>query len=575
MQDERADFPPGKIIRARYIVEELLGKGGFGAVYRVRERRMSSNIFALKEVIDPNRQQRERFTFEGEILQRLDHPALPRVYQLFEDRKHHRLYMLMDYIEGVDLEQLRQQQPGKRFTLAEAMRIMAPIADALIYLHAQQPPVMHRDIKPANIIVSPLDDRAVLVDFGIAKEYDQEATTTAVRHCSPGYGAPEQYALGTNPRTDIYGLAATFYKLLTGQVPVDAFYRLTRLGSGANDPLEPVNMLIPTIPSSVADVLRRAMAINSNDRFASIEEFWQALQICTTELRVPDITIGTQEPVSQRLSPIVSAASALSPLVVSARSYVSTVRTRRSKQATGRRAVFLTLVALVLVGLISGSIFGVGKWSGLGPAYDVVIITPQSTPPIAIPRLRATATPSLAASPLATLSPTVPPTTIAATPTPTPGTRSTATALTPTPAPTARPTVSSLTPTATPPVQPLPPDYPVLANHYNGVISDQYSFPFKNASMVLSQIRQDGEKVSGYFSSASGFIGAGSFSGTLSADNLIQFILPGSTLLHPFFFQGQLQADGSILGTYCSLQNNHCNFFAGEYGNWKVMPLSR
>ncbi|HZO74710.1 MAG TPA: serine/threonine-protein kinase [Ktedonobacteraceae bacterium] len=562
MQDERADFPPGKVLRSRYIVEELLGKGGFGAVYRVRERRMSSNIFALKEVIDPNRQQRERFTFEGEILQRLNHPALPRVYQLFEDRKYHRLYMLMDYIEGVDLEQLRQQQPGKRFTLLEALHIMAPIADALIYLHAQEPPIIHRDIKPANIIVSPLGDRAVLVDFGIAKEYDQEATTTAVRHCSPGYGAPEQYVLGTNPRTDIYGLAATFYKLLTGQVPVDAFYRLTRLGSGETDPLEPVNMLVPTISSSVADVLRQAMAINSNDRFASIEEFWRALQRCTTELRVPDVATGSQELVAQRLASTASAASALSPLAVSGRSYVSTVRTGRSKQATGRRAVFLTLVALVLVGLISGIVFGASQWPGLGPAYDVVIITPQSTPFIATPQLRATTTPSVAASPLATLSPTVPPTTIAATPTPTSGTQPAANSLTP-------------TPIATSPTRPLPPDYPMLANRYNGMISDQFSFPFKNASMVLSQIRQDGEKISGYFSSTSGFIGAGSFSGTLSADKLVQFILPGSTLLHPFFFQGQLQADGSILGTYCSLQDNHCNFFAGEYGNWQVMPLSR
>lgn len=579
MQGERADFPPGKVIRARYIVEELLGRGGFGAVYRVRERHLSSNIFALKEVIDPNQQQRERFTFEGEILQRLDHPALPRVYQLFEDRKHHRLYMLMEYIEGVDLEQLRQQQPDKRFTLPEALRIMAPIVDALSYLHAQQPPIVHRDIKPANIIVSPTGDRAALVDFGIAKEYDQEATTTAVRHCSPGYGAPEQYALGTNPRTDIYGLAATFYKLLTGQVPVDAFYRLTRLGSGERDPLESVDMLVPTIPSSVAEVLRRAMAINCNDRFASVEELWQALQPYTVDQCVSELAIdrvgNSQEPASQVLSSVSSRVSALAPLMVPGRSYVSTVSNGRSEQMARRKAVFLALVALVLVGLISGTIFGAGKWAGFGPAYDVVVITPRSTVLIATSRLPSMATPSIAASPLPTMSPTVPPTTIATplAPTPVPTARSTTIALTPTP--TARSTTIAPTPTATSPTRSVPPGYPMLVDRYNGTISDQFSFPFKNTSMVLSQMRQDGEKINGYFSSEADFIGAGSFSGTLFADKRVQFILPGSTLLHPFFFQGLLQEDGSILGTYCSLQNNHCNFFAGEYGNWKVMPLSR
>src|SRR5689334_13313795 len=100
MREVRAQFPRGKVVRDRYIVEGLLGQGGFGAVYRVHDRRVKDNIFALKEIVDPNKQQRENFLFEGEILRRLDHPYLPRVYRAFEDEKHHRLYMLMDYIAG-------------------------------------------------------------------------------------------------------------------------------------------------------------------------------------------------------------------------------------------------------------------------------------------------------------------------------------------------------------------------------------------------------------------------------------------------------------------------------------------
>ena len=113
--------------------------------------------------------------------------------------------------------------------------------DAVSYLHKQNPPIIHRDIKPANIIAPTSGDEAVLVDFGIAKVFDPESTTTAVRHASPGYGAPEQYATGTNTRTDIYGLGATIYALLTGVVPADAFFRTTQQGSKGTDPLEPIS----------------------------------------------------------------------------------------------------------------------------------------------------------------------------------------------------------------------------------------------------------------------------------------------------------------------------------------------
>src|SRR5262249_13661808 len=162
---------------------------------------------------------------------------LPRVYRVFEDEKKNRFYMLMDYVEGPNLERLRLQQPEKRFSLPQALKIMVPIIEAVSYLHTQQPPIIHRDIKPANVIVSPLEEGAVLVDFGIAKEYDQDSTTAAIRHCSPGYGAPEQYVYGTSMQTDIYGLGATFYTLLTGEVPIDALYRITNLSSRKADPL--------------------------------------------------------------------------------------------------------------------------------------------------------------------------------------------------------------------------------------------------------------------------------------------------------------------------------------------------
>src|SRR5438876_10474534 len=118
---EQITLSIGDIIRApggdRYVIEGLLGKGGFGAVYLVRDRRSKQHQFALKEVIDSNKRDRERFIFEAEILKRLEHRALPRVHQVFELDNPRRVYMLMDYIKGSDLETLREKQAEQRFSL--------------------------------------------------------------------------------------------------------------------------------------------------------------------------------------------------------------------------------------------------------------------------------------------------------------------------------------------------------------------------------------------------------------------------------------------------------------------------
>ncbi|GCE16957.1 serine/threonine protein kinase [Dictyobacter kobayashii] len=316
------DFPKGKIVRDRYIIEDLLGQGGFGAVYRVRDRRVKGNVFALKEVESVERRQRENLLFEGEVLRRVDHPALPRVYRIFEEPKRDRICMLMDYVAGPNLEQLRSKQPDKRFSLPQVMQMMEPIASALTYLHTQQPPIIHRDVKPSNIIVPTSGENAVLVDFGIAKEYDQDATTTAVRHCSPGYGAPEQYVSGTETRTDIYGFGATLYTLLSGVIPIDALYRITRMSVNRADPLVPIREIVPDLPPDFAEAIQRSLAVNSSDRFATIEDFWQTLQktmqVPGERSGLPTGPLPVQEEARPALAPAVlpAAGRLMSPPVV-------------------------------------------------------------------------------------------------------------------------------------------------------------------------------------------------------------------------------------------------------------------
>ena len=556
MRDVQTKFLRGKVVRERYIVEELLGQGGFGAVYRVRDRRVRSNIFALKEIIDPTKQQQESFAFEGEILKRLDHPALPHVYRVFRDHQTKSLYMLMDYVAGPNLERLRQQQEEQRFSLAETLRIIAPIVDAIIYLHAQHPPIIHRDIKPSNIIVPSLGHGAVLVDFGTAKEYHQDATTTAIRHCSPGYAAPEQYSMGTSICTDIYGLAATIYTLLTGEVPIDALYRMTRLGTGGTDPLEPVHRKVPEIPVFVAEVLQRAMALSGSDRFATVEDFWQTLQGNPAEQLLPSM-------------PEPSIAS-LVAIPTSAHAPVRRKASRSARDASRKKTIMLVLVSLILLVLLSGGLLSASQWSGWGGPDEIIIIPTAQTLHLPLPtaRLQSTVVPPSVVSPSS--SPTTQPTRASASPTVTPIAQPTVSA-TPTVVSPAQPTAS---PTVAPSDQPPPPSYPVLVNRYVGAISDQFITPFTNSSLVLSQLQQHGTQISGVSSMGPKMSGEKSFTGTVSADNIVRLTMPSRDGQRQLFFQGQIQPDGSMIGTYCSLDNHHCNLSAGEYGNWHVVPAT-
>lgn len=275
----------GTILRERYKIERVLGDGGSSIVYLARdlckpeEAQEEDKYIALKELHSANQQEELHFAFEGRVLKRLQHPALPRVYDVYEASQQQSSFLVLEHIAGPNLEILRCQQPAQRFTVDKVIQFMQPIIDATIYLHHQQPAIIHRDIKPSNIIITAREQRAVLIDFGIAKEYEIDATTSALRHCTPGYGAPEQYGnLGTDARTDIYALGATCYCLLTGTVPVDAFERAATIVSKRVDPLKPAHELVSDIPLHISQALERAMEISIEQRFASVEDFWSALQ---------------------------------------------------------------------------------------------------------------------------------------------------------------------------------------------------------------------------------------------------------------------------------------------------------
>lgn len=561
MQDVQTTLPTGSVVQDRYKIERLLGKGGFGAVYLVSDQRVRGNLFALKELIDPSKKERDRFTFEGEVLKRLDHPSLPRVYRTFEDEKNYRAYILMDYIDGSNLEVLRQQQPEKRFPVAQAMQMMAPIIGAVGYLHQQHPPIIHRDIKPANIIQPDDGGETVLVDFGIAKEYDMEGTTTAIRRCSPGYGAPEQYAMGTNLQTDVYGLGATLYALLTGHVPTDALYRVTQMGSKHSDPLEPVTQLAPDVPKPISDVIMQAMAVNTNERFATVEAFWQAL---TQEQEGAAPLAQVNEPVP---APAPQEEEAVAPTVAA----MPTVVVSRLPGSGGRRPLFALVFAIIAVlALLTGLLFGFGLLGRGG--HPVASSTTRTTPVVHQATATHPATPQTSqaggAAPAAAATPAATPTRAAVA----------------TPSPTAVPTTGAATVTATP--QPGATaggsggtsgstSYPRLQPLYTGTINDRATSPTTTASMQLSQIQQNGANIKGHLTLGPGLLASDTFTGTVSSDNKIQFTVPGYSGLAPLLFQGQIASDGSMSGTYCSYSGDRqCDKSAGGWGDWKVSPSS-
>jgi serine/threonine protein kinase len=265
----------GQLLNNRYRIDALLGQGGFGAVYKAWDLSLE-HACAVKENVETAELTRRQFTREATVLASLSHTNLPRVTDHFYIPTQGQ-YLVMDFVEGQDLGQLiRAEGP---LTTERALDIIGQVVDALAYLHSRKPPVLHRDIKPANIKITP-DGRAVLVDFGLVKMYSpQLETTVGARAITPGYSPPEQYGQGTtDPRSDIYSLAATLYTLLTGQKPQESVQRY------GTDDLKLPHELNPHVPPEVSAIVGRAMALSPSQRYQSVQDLRTALYPAATPL---------------------------------------------------------------------------------------------------------------------------------------------------------------------------------------------------------------------------------------------------------------------------------------------------
>ena len=260
---------PETSIGGHYIIDALISRGGFGAVYRGIDTSEGDRPCAIKETYDVTPAARRRALMEAAVLFTVKSKHLPRVYDAFETNG--RFYLVMQLIEGQTLQQLLKLRRTP-CSEQEVLTWLVPIMHVLNELHSRNPAVIHRDIKPGNIILTP-DQTAVLVDFGLTKLYDPNSDTqTMVRAVSGGFSPVEQYVGKTSQQSDIYAMAATIYFLLTLKVPPTSINRSYR------DELVAPRLLNPLLSLNLEHALLKALSVDADQRYSSMDEFAQALQ---------------------------------------------------------------------------------------------------------------------------------------------------------------------------------------------------------------------------------------------------------------------------------------------------------
>lgn len=263
----------------KYRIIRVLGQGGFGITY-LAENTFFEKKVAIKEFFPkdfcgrdntshltlgtPNNAEtvaklKERFLKEAKNIAMLDRPGIVKIHDIFEENN--TAYYVMDYIEGENLnEMVKRNGP---LSEAKAIEYITKVGEALEYIHSRK--MTHFDVKPANIVVRRSDDRPILIDFGLSKQFDihGDATSTLMQGVSHGYSPIELYNAGAitsfSPQTDVYSLGATLFYLVTGKVP-----------PSANQIIEDGLIFPESIQDSITEIIEKAMTISRSKRPTTI-----------------------------------------------------------------------------------------------------------------------------------------------------------------------------------------------------------------------------------------------------------------------------------------------------------------
>ncbi len=260
-------------ITGDYEIVSVLGSGGMGKVYKVRNT-LSDRFDAMKVLLPDltaSSELADRFLREIKVQARLNHPNIVSLYTAL--RVNNQLLMIMELVEGHNLD---QEIHRGSILYQDAEGYLIQVLSALDYAHKNG--VVHRDIKPANIILMP-SGQVKLMDFGIARvSADRSLTKTGIALGTLFYMSPEQIH-GERPdaRSDIYSLGVTFYEVLTGKKPINGDSDFSIMSAHLlHVPLNPVE-LNPMVPPALAEVILKSLAKSADERFQTAEEFLAAV----------------------------------------------------------------------------------------------------------------------------------------------------------------------------------------------------------------------------------------------------------------------------------------------------------
>jgi serine/threonine protein kinase len=257
----------------KYEIQELLGKGGMGKVYKAShptlERDVAIKLIHLDYATDPSMV--GRFRREAKVVAALRHPGIIQVYDFDIDED--MLYMVMEYVPGESLAQrlagIRAQ--GGQLSLEEALRLFRLITQAVAYAHQQG--VIHCDLKPGNIILT-TQGQPVLTDFGIAKFISGERLTLIGNILgTPLYMSPEQASEGkVGPYSDVYALGVILYELTTGVLPFSGDTTMSIILKHINESPPLPRSINPNLPENVEQIIQKALAKHPAERYPSAQE---------------------------------------------------------------------------------------------------------------------------------------------------------------------------------------------------------------------------------------------------------------------------------------------------------------
>jgi serine/threonine protein kinase len=338
----------------RYELTELLGRGGMAEVYKARDPRLGRDV-AVKVILSEtqhNNKFLKRFELEARALAQLSHPNIVTILDYGEHDN--QPYLVMQYISGGTLK----KRLGQPYSWQDATAILLPIAHSLNYAHLRS--IIHRDVKPANILISETG-QPMLSDFGIAKIVtgSEMVDLTTTHYMSPEQGLGQK----VDGRTDIYSLGVILYELVTGQRPFEADTPMQLVLKHATIAPRPPRELCPDLPTTVENIIARAMAKEPNDRYPDMAEFIQALEelnnssaqargvarqtqpmfetLTAVVVRSPSTTAATVN-ASAPASPVIESTQIQSP-VQSRKRWVSCLIT------TGITTAVVALVVLILL----------------------------------------------------------------------------------------------------------------------------------------------------------------------------------------------------------------------------------